>query len=179
MPQKKPQKTIIALTGMMGCGKTTTAIEIAKLLTDFKKVEMDEIISQQEEMSINQIFERKGEEYFRAIESRLLKELCNQQKLIISMGGGAFLSPQNRQYLAQNALSIYLSALPQTIYNRVKEDKSRPLLNTKNLENKIKEILKQRTSIYEKADVEIKTDNKSVSEIVQEIMEIYKKYGNS
>lgn len=174
----KKRKKIIALTGMMGCGKTTTAAELARLLPDFQRVEMDEIIEQHEKMSINEIFAQKGEAYFRTVESQLLKDLCGKQKLIISMGGGAFLSEENRQQLAKKTISIYLSACAETVYERVKEDKSRPLLNSKNPEKKIKEILKQRTPIYEKADVEVKTDNKSVSEIASEIMEIYKKYGN-
>jgi len=173
----KKGRTIIALTGMMGCGKTTVAKELAAILSDFKRVEMDEIIEQRENMSINDIFAQKGEGHFRKVEAQLLKELCALDKLIISMGGGAFLSEENRQCLSDKAISIYLSADEKTIFERVKNDKSRPLLNTGSLEKRIKELLELRAEIYQKADAEVKTDNKDIKQIAKEILEIYNENG--
>lgn len=179
MTRSKAKKTIIALTGMMGCGKTTTAAELARLLPEFQRIEMDEIIEQRENKSINEIFAQNGETYFRNAEAKLLDELCTRDNLIISMGGGAFLSEKNRTCIENNAISIYLSANADTIFERVKNDKSRPLLKSDNPKQRIKELLKKRIKNYQKADAEVKTDNKSTEQIAQEILEIYKKYGNS
>ena len=178
MEKTKHKKTIIALTGMMGCGKTTTAAELAKYLPNFIRVEMDDKIENQEQMSINEIFEKKGEQYFRQIETKLLDELCKQQNLIISMGGGAFLSEENRNFLKQSTITFYLCASSNTIYNHIKDDNSRPLLKSENPKKRIKDILKLRENIYEKADYTIQTDNKNANEVAEEIMEIYTKYAN-
>ncbi len=171
-------KTIIALTGMMGCGKTTVANELATLMPDFTRIEMDEIIVQREEMTINDIFAKKGELYFRNQEIALLKELCENKNLIISMGGGAFLSEENRCCLKEKALSFYLKTDEKTLCERLKHDKSRPLLKSDNLEKRIKEILDIRSAAYEKADVQIETSTKPAKQIAKEIMEVYKNYGN-
>lgn len=179
MTQSKTKKTIIALTGMMGCGKTTTAAELARLLPEFQRIEMDEIIELRENMSINEIFAQKGETHFRNAEAKLLDELCTRDNLIISMGGGAFLSEKNRKSIEHKAISIYLSAKADTIFERVKNDKKRPLLKSDNPKQHIEKLLQQRTKTYQKADVEVKTDNKSTEQIAQEILEIYKKYGKS
>lgn len=171
-------KTIIALTGMMGCGKTTVAKELAALMPDFTRIEMDEIIVQREGMSINDIFTKKGEQYFRNQETVLLKELCANKNLIISMGGGVFLSEENRCCLKEKALCVYLKTDVKTLCNRLKHDKSRPLLKSDNPEKQIKEILDIRSATYEKADVQIETATKPAEQIAKEIMEVYKNYGN-
>lgn len=174
---KKNSKNI-ALTGMMGCGKSTVAKELKTILADFTWVEMDSYLEKKENKSINDIFSTNGEAYFRELESQYIEYLAKECNQIISMGGGAYLKEVNRKNFSKNSFCVYLKASPETIYGRIKDDNSRPLLKSKNVKLKIKEILKKREEIYELADCIIVTDNKTVNEIALEIVEKYKNYGN-
>ena len=171
-------KKNIALTGMMGCGKSTISKELSTLLPEFDCVEMDYEIEKKEKTTINEIFSSKGEKYFREIETKLIKELSRKTKLIISMGGGAFLREENRELLKQNSISFYLKTNADEIYNRIKNDTTRPLLKTQDIKAKINEILKNREKYYNLADITIDTTNKKPKEIAQEVLEKYNKYDN-
>lgn len=168
----------IALTGMMGCGKSTVAKEIKSILADYTWIEMDSYLEKKECKSINEIFSTYGEDYFRKIESQYIESLSEDFKQIISMGGGAYLNEDNRKNFSKNSFSVYLKASADTIYERIKDDNSRPLLKSKDIKAKIKELLEIREKMYELADCTVITDNKSVNEIALEILEKYKKHGN-
>jgi shikimate kinase len=161
-------KTIV-LTGMMGSGKST----IGKLLSENLNIaflDLDNLIEQKEQNSISKIFQTNGEKYFRELEKTTLHENFSAQNQIISLGGGTFENPETQKFLLQNSLVIYLETTPQTIFDRIKNDKSRPLLcDNMNIE-KISEIIELRKKNYNKAHKTILTDKKSKNEIVKEIL---------
>lgn len=168
----------VALTGMMGCGKSSVAKELQKLLSDYVCIEMDFEIEKQENKTINEIFALHGETYFRNLETKLIEQVSANKNLIISMGGGAFLKEENRKLFLENSICIYLKTEPKTIYERIKADNSRPLLKSNDVFGKINELLNERARYYNQAHHIVITDNKKPEDIAKEILEIYIKYGN-
>ena len=165
--QQKSKNVI--LTGMMGSGKTSVGLELAKILEcDF--FDLDEII-EKKYGKITQIFKDKGENYFREIETSELKNFKNDRAFVLSTGGGAVLKEENLEILRSLGEVFYLSANAQTIYNRVKEQTQRPLLNTKDPKKTIEDILSSRLEKYEKSGEKIVTDNKNIEQIAREIYE--------
>ncbi len=160
-------KTIV-LTGMMGSGKTT----IAKLLSEklnFKYTDIDFLIEEKENMKISEIFAQKGENYFRKFEQEIILSSFITGNTIISLGGGAFENPETRKFLLNNSTVIYLKTSPETIYERIKNNTTRPLLCGKMSVEKIDEILRIREKNYESASIIINTNNKTPNRIVEEI----------
>lgn len=154
---------------MMGSGKTSVGLELAKILEcDF--FDLDEII-EKKYGKITQIFKDKGENYFREIETSELKNFKNDRAFVLSTGGGAVLKEENIEILKSLGEVFYLSANAQTIYNRVKEQTQRPLLNTKDPKKTIEDILSSRLEKYEKSGEKIVTDNKNIEQIAREIYE--------
>ena len=165
---QKEFKNVI-LTGMMGSGKTTVGKELATIL-NYNFVDLDEII-ENKYGKITDIFSQKGEKYFRELETQELKNLENQSNFVLSTGGGIILKDENIKILKDLGQVFYLSAKSETIYNRIKNQKHRPLLNTQNPKNTIEEILSKRLEKYEKSGEKITTDNKNAKEIAGEIYE--------
>lgn len=159
----------IILTGMMGSGKTSVGLELAKIL-ECNFFDLDEII-EKKYGKITQIFKDKGENYFREIETTELKIFKSNRAFVLSTGGGAVLKEENLEILKSLGEVFYLSADAQTIYNRVKEQTQRPLLNTKDPKKTIKDILSSRLEKYEKSGEKIVTDNKNIEQIAREIYE--------
>ena len=154
---------------MMGSGKTSVGLELAKILEcDF--FDLDEII-EKKYGKITQIFKDKGENYFREIETSELKNFKNNRAFVLSTGGGAVLKEENLEILRSLGEVFYLNANAQTIYNRVKEQTQRPLLNTKDPKKTIEDILSSRLEKYEKSGEKIVTDNKNIEQIAREIYE--------
>ena len=165
---QKEFKNVI-LTGMMGSGKTTVGKELATIL-NYNFVDLDEII-ENKYGKITDIFSQKGEKYFREIETQELKNFENQSNFVLSTGGGVILKDENIKILKDLGQVFYLSAKSETIYNRIKNQKHRPLLNTQNPKNTIEEILSKRLEKYKKSGEKIITDNKNAKEIAGEIYE--------
>lgn len=160
----------IVLIGFMGTGKSTIA-EFLKNTLNMEVVEMDQLIEQREGMSISKIFEIHGEEYFRDLETNLLIEMQSKSNVVISCGGGTPLRERNVAEMKKNGTVILLTASPETILERVKDNHDRPLLeNNKNV-SYIEELLEKRRPKYEAAaDFIIETDGKSASAICEEIL---------
>ena len=160
----------ILLIGFMGCGKSTVSSFLCKMLA-MDSVEMDAVIVEREGMSINDIFAKYGEEYFRNLETNLLIELSQKNQLVVSCGGGAALREINVQHMKNNGRVVLLTAAPETILERVKDNDDRPLLRgNKNVEF-IGDLMEKRRAKYEAAvDIVISTDHKSVLEICQEMI---------
>lgn len=161
----------IALIGMMGAGKTTISKLLIQKLSGFSFVDTDDLIVKSEKMSINDIFALKGEEYFRKIESEALASILFNDNQIISTGGGIVKSSTNLELLKEKSIIFYLKASVDTLYERVKNNKERPLLNDSDILKKIELLLCERKRLYEKAHFVIDTDGKSLNLVVSEIIE--------
>ncbi len=161
----------IVLIGFMGTGKSTIA-EFLKNTLNMEVVEMDQLIATREGMSISKIFEIHGEEYFRDLETNLLIEMQSKSNVVISCGGGTPMRERNVAEMKKNGKVVLLTAKPETILERVKDNHDRPLLeNNKNV-SYIEELLEKRRPKYEAAaDFVIETDQKSAAEICEEIIQ--------
>lgn len=160
----------IVLIGFMGAGKSTISDYLSTVF-DMKLVEMDQVIAEREEMSIPDIFATYGEEYFRNLETGLLRELQNGQNCIISCGGGVAMREENVTEMKKNGRVVLLTASPETIYERVKDSNDRPILDgNKNVEF-IADLMEKRREKYEAAaDVVVRTDNKTILQICEELI---------
>ena len=157
----------IVLIGLMGVGKSTIGKALANVL-NYNFIDIDEEIVKQENMSINDIFAKKSETYFRKLETQIIKKFAGQKNAVISLGGGAFEKAVNREVLLNSGKVFYLCADVDTLYERIKTDSSRPLLKCDNPRGKLEELLKTREPNYKKAHYTIDT-NKELNKIVEEI----------
>ena len=161
----------IVLIGFMGSGKSTISDCLSTKFA-METVEMDRIIAEREGMSIPEIFEVHGEEYFRNLETNLLIEMQSKSNVVISCGGGVPMRENNVVEMKKNGRVVLLTAKPETIYNRVKDNHDRPLLeNNKNVPY-ISELMEKRRPKYEAAaDIIIETDGKDKLEICEELVQ--------
>lgn len=163
----------IFLTGFMGAGKTTVGFRMAQIM-DWKFIDLDKAIEDKSGLSVPDIFEKFGEGRFRELEEKTLKELCQQERQVISLGGGAILSSVNRELIAKSGEMIYLKSSTEELVKRLSRSNRRPLLEkAKTPEEKkklIEELLKKREPFYNLAGLEILTDNLSVTDISQKII---------
>ena len=160
----------IVLIGFMGAGKTTIS-DYLSMMFDMKLVEMDQEIAEREQMSIPDIFATYGEEYFRNLETNLLKELQTGKNCIISCGGCVALREENVVEMKKNGRVVLLTASPETIYDRVKDSNDRPLLKDNNNVEFIADLMEKRREKYEAAaDVVIQTDGKTILQISEELI---------
>ena len=161
----------IFLIGFMGTGKSTVAKALKKE-TGAEIIEMDQLIAQRENQSISQIFEEKGEAYFRNLETELLTELQSGEKYIVSCGGGVPMREKNVLEMKKSGTVVLLTALPETVLERVKDNHDRPLLQNRKSVEGIRELMEQRREKYEAAaDVKVATDGKSAETIAREILQ--------
>lgn len=163
----------IVLVGFMGTGKTTVARELAKRLK-WEYVSLDDLIEKRENRPITRIFAENGEDYFRNIESQIVKEVSERENLVIDAGGGVVIREENIINLKKKGILICLKARPEIILERTKEYTHRPLLNVDNPSEQIRELLRIREPFYARADYAIDTSDISTSEVVEKILEILK-----
>jgi shikimate kinase len=139
----------IILIGFMGCGKSTIGRELKRML-GYQWIDTDATIETQAHCRITEIFAREGEQGFRDRETAALRELLekNLQSTIVSTGGGAVLREENREMLRQLGYVVWLRANADTIYQRTRKNRDRPILQTENPRGVIEELLLQREPIY-------------------------------
>ena len=161
----------IVLIGFMGAGKTSIS-EYLKTLFAMDVIEMDQIIAEREGMSIPDIFEVHGEQYFRDLETNLLIEMQERKNVVISCGGGTPLRECNVVEMKKNGRVVLLTASPETIFDRVKDSHDRPVIeNNKNVPF-IADLMEKRRAKYEAAaDIVINTDGKSIIEVCEELVQ--------
>jgi shikimate kinase len=159
----------LALVGFMGTGKSSVGRSLADYL-HFSFVDTDELIENRANKTIAEIFAQHGEPVFRDFEKKLVAELATQERLVISTGGGLAANADNLANLKTNALVVCLWASPETIWERVRTQSHRPLLQTPNPLEKIRELLAQREPFYKQADVLVNTERRSVKEVVQHVL---------
>ena len=160
----------IFLIGFMGAGKSTISDYLKNALA-MDVVEMDQCIVERQGMSISDIFETYGEEYFRELETNLLIEMQSRSNVVVSCGGGVPMRERNVAEMKKNGRVVLLTAKPETILERVKDNHDRPLLeNNKNV-SFIADLLENRRAKYEAAaDIVVETDGKSELEICEELI---------
>jgi len=168
------KKMNIILIGFMGTGKSVVGRKLAERLS-MGYLGTDELIEEREKRKIFQIFQERGEEYFRKVESRVIKEVCLRDNCVIATGGGVVLKEENMKALKKNGLIICLSANPETIWQRTASDERRPLLKCQNPKERIRNLLKVRKPYYQKADFIIDTSSLTDEEVVEEIMAMLNK----
>lgn len=164
----------IVLTGLMGSGKTTVAKALKNIFKEFDLIEIDDLIAKKEKLSISEIFSFKGEEYFRTIEKNIIYETLKKENQIISLGGGSLENNFDFSVVKNNSLLFYLKADVEILYERIKNNKERPLLNCENPKEKLKNLLELREKNYKKADYIIDVNSILPEEISVKIEEIYK-----
>lgn len=160
----------IMLIGFMGVGKSTVSAYLSHLL-EMEEVDIDQLIIEKEGMSIPQIFEEYGEAYFRNCESNMLIELQKRKQLIVSCGGGIVLRDENVQNMKKRGRIVLLTATPETILERVKDSKERPILNNNMNTKFIAELMEKRREKYlDAANIVVSTDNKTIEDVCEEVV---------
>ena len=167
---------IISLLGYMGSGKSHISKNLSKKI-NFKLIDLDQKISEEHQQSIPEIFEKKGEIYFRKEEKRILEELLNSEdNLVLSLGGGTPVYYDNMEIINQKAKSIFLRASVNTLTNRVLLQKSTRPLIAKLKDSEIPEFIAkhlfERNHYYSQAHFIIDTDSKNAVEISEEIIKL-------
>jgi shikimate kinase len=152
----------------MGTGKTTVAKLLAKDMA-MKYISTDEVIEDKERRSINEIFKKSGELYFRRVEKEIVKKVAQLNNFVIDAGGGVVLDKENIQNLKRNGKVVCLCATAEVILERTRRYRHRPLLNVENPKEKIEELLQFRAPFYAQADFSIDTTDLNIEQVAQEI----------
>ena len=163
------KKSNIVLIGFMGSGKSSSAQALKQRL-GFSIFSTDSYVEEKQKRSISEIFQTQGEAHFRQLEHEAVKELSKNQGVIIDCGGGVVLNPENIKLLREDGVIFYLKASPEIIYERIKDQKHRPLLAGDNPLATIKELLTKRLPLYAQADFTIDANDKNVLVPVEEII---------
>lgn len=164
----------IVLIGFMGSGKSTTGRILADSL-GWTFIDTDTVIEEQAGLSINEIFNRYGETYFRELEQEAVAQIASLRQAVIATGGGAVLSGVNIRRLREGNKVIWLQVRPETALKRAGAAGNRPLLQGQKLEE-ILELYKRRERAYAFADLWLATDAKEAEEVAAEIKEALKQW---
>jgi shikimate kinase len=159
----------LALVGFMGTGKSSVGQLVAAQL-HFRFADTDELIEARAGKTISLIFAEEGESRFREYERTVVKEIENFHRTVIATGGGLVANDENLNSLKTHALVICLWASPETIWERVRGQTHRPLLQTPDSPAKISQLLAEREPFYRRADVLVNTDLRSVKEVVHHVI---------
>jgi len=168
-------KNNLTLTGMMGVGKSTIGKLLSKHLS-MKFTDIDKIIEKKLELTIQQIFAKKGEPFFRKFEEKITLEEIKKKNTIVSLGGGAFMNKKIRDYVISNTKSFWLDLNVELLRQRIKNSMQRPLLNTMNVKLTLEEIYNARKITYSLANYKIDCNNLNPNLIVKKIVKLYENY---
>lgn len=162
----------IILIGFMGAGKTTVGKKLAKKL-DVKFVDTDQLIEARTEKKISQIFQEQGEAYFRSLETQTLRELLKEpEQMVVAVGGGLPMQPENQPLLKELGTVIFLEAGVDALMKRLKNDTTRPKLQGGDLRERITTLMAERKETYLRvADFCVSTENRGFQGILEEIEE--------
>ena len=161
----------LVFLGMMGSGKSSIGNLVSKKL-NLPFIDMDNLIIESAGMSISEIFEKKGEVYFRNLEEKITLKTLKKIKVVISLGGGGFINAKIRKEILANHFSFWLNWDESILVKRIKDSKKRPLAFN-STDQEIIEIIKNRSKIYTNAQFKINCNNLTKTEIVKKIIEIY------
>ncbi|USG63681.1 shikimate kinase [Brevibacillus ruminantium] len=169
-------KKNLILIGFMGTGKTTVGAALAEELGLVHR-DLDDAIIAKAGCTIPEIFAQKGEVYFRDLETEVLSELLQEQPQVLTTGGGAVLRKENVQCMLEGGLVIALSATEQELIRRLEADEGRPLL-AGGVAQRVRTLLQERKDAYSFAPIQVDTTEKSVAEIVGEILSAMTEFGD-
>jgi shikimate kinase len=158
----------IILTGFMGVGKTSVGTRLATDL-GYAFVDTDTLIEADQKTTITEIFSSFGEPYFRDVETRIIQQVLENEEQVVSTGGGAVIREENRSAFKKGGMVVCLTARPEVIFERIRHETHRPLLQTPDPLAKIRELLTSREIFYHQADLMIDTSDKSIDEAIREI----------
>ena len=167
-------KKNLVLLGMMGVGKSTTGKIVAKKL-GMKFIDTDTNIEEKFLMKISEIFNKKGEKFFRIVEEKEVLKSLREEKSVIALGGGAFMKKTVRDRILKDTISIWLDINLNTLIKRIESNKKRPLLHGENIHIKINKLYEERRNIYKLAKYKINCDNLNKGKIVEKIITLYEK----
>jgi shikimate kinase len=168
-------KKNLVLLGMMAVGKTTLGKIVAKNQC-LKFIDTDAMIENKNSMTVKEIFELKGEKFFRMEEKKEVLKLLKINDCVIALGGGAFMDKTLRESILKNTISIWLDLNIKTLNKRSKWTQKRPLLKKEDNQKKLNELYSQRKNIYKLANHKIICDKMSKQDIVKKIITLYEKY---
>lgn len=173
-------KQPIFLCGMMGSGKTTVGRILANRL-EVPFCDLDELIVDEKEMTIPEIFEEEGESKFREIERKILVRESQYFKGVMALGGGSLQNQHIIDHLKIYGWLIFLDVPQSVISERIKGDSNRPMLNDKEsasheAESKIQRLMAERRPLYEQAEITLQTGEKSAEEIADELIKKLRLY---
>jgi len=161
----------LVFLGMMGSGKSSIGNLVSKKL-DLPFIDIDSLIVENTGMSVSEIFEKKGEDYFRNLEEKITLKYLKRIKNVISLGGGGFINNKIRKEILAKHFSFWLNWDESILIRRIKNSKKRPLA-FKSTNQEIRIIIKNRSKIYSNAQFKINCNNLTKTEIVKKIIKIY------
>ena len=164
-------KKNLVLIGMMGSGKSTIGKEISKK-SSLKFKDTDQLIESHEKMKIREIFDQKGEDFFRSLEEKIVLKNLKISGQVVALGGGSFINKKIRSEVLNNSVSFWLNWKNDVILKRIKSSKKRPKLDFLN-DKDILKLINLRARIYFKADCKINCDNLNKFQIAKKILKIY------
>ena len=164
-------KENIVFLGMMGSGKTSVGLLVSKKLgLDF--FDIDKLIENRLNMKISQIFETKGEKYFRKIEEKITLKILKKDKVVVSLGGGAFLNKKIRNEVLSKHFSFWLKLDSKVLIKRIINNPKRPIA-VKSTNQELIDLIKKRSNIYSKALYKLNCNNLTKTEVVNKILKIH------
>jgi shikimate kinase len=161
--------THVILTGFMAVGKTAVGRRLARRL-GWRFIDTDALIEEREGMSIADIFESRGEEYFRRAEREVIDALDPPEPAVIATGGGTFVDAHNRSRLERLGVTVCLVTSLETVMKRVARNGKRPLARGDEARPRLEKLLEERMPVYRRADVLIETDALSVEQSAQRVL---------
>ncbi|MDA7831900.1 shikimate kinase [Candidatus Pelagibacter sp.] len=161
----------LVFLGMMGSGKSSIGAIVSKKL-NIPFIDIDDLIEERVGMTVSEIFELNGEDYFRNLEEKITIKSLKQKNVVVSLGGGGFINDKIRKDILKNHFSFWLNWDDLVLIKRIKGSKKRPLASN-STEQEIKAVINKRKKIYSKANFKINCNKLTKSEIVKTIIKIY------
>jgi shikimate kinase len=165
----------IVLVGLMGAGKTTVGVRLAKTL-GLPFIDSDQEIEKSTSCSISDLFFYAGEEYFRQAEKKVVLQLLALGPSVIATGGGAFLNPGIREAIQESAVSVWINATLSVLVDRVSRRNVRPLLEQGNKAEILQNLIETRYPVYQLADITVNSDKGPHNIIIRDIIAQIEKY---
>ena len=163
----------IVLIGMMGSGKSTIGYLLSKNI-NFNFLDIDKFIEKETNLKIYDIFQKKGEIYFRSLEEKITLKLLKGKRKVISLGGGGFINNNIRKEILKNHTSFWLSWKNSTIIKRISKSKKRPIAFNSD-ENNLRKLINERSNIYAESKFKINCETLTKNMIVKNIIDLYEK----